>query len=153
MHRGCDCESPCEVEAVVNIVPQIFAKERRWKRYSQISRPKAACSVIGGKLDLNKNYWVLYTILCCRKMYTKTWICGFGRNIICHIHIFINLALNEIFCAFFVSCNDIKMGCNMWLEEKLKPWFFEHSFSYSNWIHVIIRFCTYPYVIYSHAQL
>ena len=79
-------------------------------------------------LDLNRNYWVLYTIFCCRKMYTRTWICGFGRNIICHIHIFINLALNEIFCAFFVSCNDIKMGCNMWLEEKLKPCFFSIPF-------------------------
>ena len=45
---------PVRVE-VVNIVPQIFAKERRGKRYSQISRPKAACSVIGRKWDLNKN--------------------------------------------------------------------------------------------------
>ena len=57
--------------------------------------------------------------------------------------------IKRVFCAFFVSCNDIKMGCNMWLEEKLKPCFFCIPFHMLSHIYfyVTIVICIFLYTL------
>ena len=58
----------------VNIVLRIFARERRGKRYSQISPPKATCSPTG-------IYWYLNTKASLENLAIKPTRCCFWRHV------------------------------------------------------------------------